>query len=213
MPEDQTLAGGSDETPSPAQPVNLGSLTTNAVETVLDLDEVMSQARLVEKKGSICYRGDLQAEYDELQEELASLVDEHGRPLSDDDETVLSDVSRAEEINGRLMELHGELKAATRYVLFRALPDDEWQSWDRAQRDAKGDFKDVDASNTDLIARCAVEPKMTVAQVEGLRKKLGAPSIAALANAAFRACTTGGVDVPKLPRFSPSQRRDSSGRN
>lgn len=182
------------------------------LDTVLSLDEIMSSARLVERTARICLRGDLEAEYLEALEQLGNLVDDKGNIVSDGDQA-LSDQSRALELNETISRLLDEMAAATRVVRFRAMPSDDWDPWYRAQRDEQGNIKNVDEFNNQIIAKCAIAPTMTVDQVKGLRSKLGPTQIAELANTAFYACTTGGVDVPKSPSFSVAPRPTSSGRN
>lgn len=214
--DERTLSGDQPETAT-TEVRELGAplherLSTAAVESVLDLDEVMNQARLPERSARICLRGDLQAEHDELVEKLSGLVDSSGQ-LIDDDEATLADGNPAEEINDQLKALQAQMKSSMRTVRFRALTEDKWRAFQTEHQDKNGDVKDHNQSNADLIAATAIAPKMTVAQVVALREKLSPPQYVELADAAFYACTTGGVDIPKSPPFSPSPRRDSSGRN
>ena len=209
--DDRTLAGDT----SPNAPRRLGSLdrlATAAVETVLDIDEVMSQARLVERTAKICLRGDLQAEFDDLTEQLGDLVDADGRILSEGD-IALADQGEAIKLNERIQELLAEMNKATRTIRFRAMPDDAWRAWEKAHQDSQGNYKDPDQANLELIAETAIAPTMSLDQVRNLRSKLGPTQMAAMANAAYAACTSGGVDVPKLRPFSPAPRQNPSGRN
>lgn len=211
--QDQTL-GGSTGPEVPAALGNPGGTVerTPQLETILTLDEIMSSARLVERTARICLRGDLEAEYNETLEELAGLVDADGNVISDGDQA-LGDANRADQLAERARELRTEMKAATRRVRFRAMPDDEWRAWDKAQRGSDGKIKDQDAYNNEIIARCAIEPTMTVDDVKRLRSKLGPTQLVALANAAFFACTTGGLDVPKSPSYLPAQKPTESGKS
>lgn len=205
---DQTLGG----TPAGDTPFGNPNGThdrTPQLEAILTLDEVMSSARLVERTARICLRGDLEAEYHETLSELSSLVDKDGNVLADGDQA-LSDASRVEELSERARDLRAEMQAATRRVRFRAMPDDDWRTFDKAHRNADGSLKNQETYNNELIARCAVAPTMTVDDVVKMRAKLGPTQIVTLANAAFYACTTGGLDVPKSPSFLPAQKPTGS---
>lgn len=205
---DQTLAGDTTPAPRPAAP----SLAVAAVETVLDVDEIMTQARLVERTARICLRGDLQAELDDIMDELANLVDADGNILSEGDQA-LADQSRANELLERRHNVLADMAGAMRTIRFRAMPDDTWRAWEKAHQDASGQYKDVDEANADLIATTAIAPKLTLEQVKQMRSKLGPTQIGTLANKAFEACTSGGVDVPKSLPFSAAPRQNPSGRN
>lgn len=207
---DQTLADASGDTPF-GNPNGVIERTPQ-LETILTLDEVMSSARLVERTARICLRGDLEAEYHETLEELSTLVDEDGQLLTEGDQA-LSDASRVEELSLRARQLREQMQTATRRVRFRAMPDDEWRAFDKAHRGTDGKIKDQGTYNNELIAACAIAPAMTVDDVIKLRGKLGPTQMVTLANAAFFACTTGGLDVPKSPSFLPAQKPTASGRN
>jgi hypothetical protein len=205
MPEDSDTSLG--DTAAAAQPNPF--VRAPQPETVLDLDEVMSQARRVEKVARICLRGDLQAEFDQLAEDLGDLVDADGRVLAEGD-SALSDGARAQEIQARLTELKAEMKSAMRTIRFRALPEDDWERFRKSHLGADDTIRDLDRFNTELMAKTAVAPTLTVEAILQLRSTLGAPQITTMSNAAYLACVTGGVDVPKSPSYSPSQGLDRS---
>ena len=204
MNDDQTLSDTSPDKPAAA----LSGLADAAMETILSLDEIMSSARLVERTVRICIRGDLEAEYEQTVNELGTLVDANGEVLTKGDQA-LSDGSRAQELAGRVQDLEAQMKAASRTVRFRAMPDDDWRAFLKTHEDAAGKVKDYDAFNEQIIARCAISPTLTVEGVRAMRKKLTPTQMTALANGAYWACTTGGVDVPKSPSFSPAPRPSS----
>lgn len=190
--------GTTDTETTPAHP----RLSDAAVETILTLDEIMSSARLVERTARICLRGDLDARYNELLEEISRYVDATGQLVSDGDQA-LADGALVNERYEELKAVRAERDAAMRAVKFRAMPDDEWTTFEKTHRDDKtGQWKDnVDFQNK-LIARCAFAPTFTEAEVKGMRSKLTPTQMLTLSNAAFLACTTGGLDIPKLPDFS-----------
>jgi hypothetical protein len=176
------------------------------------LEEILNEARLVERVARICLRGDLYAEHIADVEELSQLVDADGNVVSEGDQA-LADQSHAAELIERIKARQLVMRDAMRTVRFRAMPDDEWDVFKKAHGDDKGKPKDMVDWNVKIIARCAIEPTFTEAQVKQIRGKLGAPQFATLANEAFWACTTGGLDIPKLPDFSPTQAQQGSGRS
>lgn len=197
MTTDQTL---SDSAPSAA-----GSHGPESLDQPLTMDELLNEARRVERVARICLRGDLYAEHLATAQELAGLVDADGKILSDGDQA-LSDKSRAEELVQRLADLEMQMKSSTRTVRFRAMPDDEWSDFRKEHTDDAGKPKDMTGFNRVLIARCAIAPTFTEDQVDQIRGKLGSPQFTALANEAYWACTTGGTQVPSSPTYAVSGR-------
>ena len=168
----------------------------------LTLDELMQEARLVERTARICIRGDLDDRHQQLIAELAELVDEDGHPLDDDDsDRPLGEPSPVQAKFTELQAVKAERAKWMRSVRFRAMPDDEWRVFEKENRGPDGEAKDRDDYSTKIIARCAIEPAMTEADVAAMRKKLTGPQMTALFNAAWLACATGGLDVPKSPSF------------
>lgn len=181
----------------------------DVVQNILDLDEVLNSARLVERTAVICLRADLEADFDQMVEELASLVDENGTVIGDPEGALYDGrAARAQELRDRLDENVAERRAASREVRFRSLPTDEWEAFEKTHRGGAGNqVKDPAKYSNELISRCAIAPVLTVAEVQQLRKTLGPPQFNTLFNTAHDACTSGGLDVPKLPPFSVAQKR------
>lgn len=182
------------------------------VDTILTLDEVMNSARLVERTARICLRGDLVAELNEHLQRLAQLVDADGNVLADGDDA-LAAKSEAAERMGKIARVRREMTGAMRAVRFRAMPDDEWRVFERTHRDGDGKIKDNEDYHNKLIARCAIAPTLSEADVKTMRSRLGHTQMVTLGNEAYLACTTGGLDIPKSPNFSRGQKRTGSGRN
>lgn len=206
-----------DQTPEqPLEHADAGSVLTKPaqsieerIDRVLDLDAVMSSARRVERVVRICLRPDLEAEYYDLTEELSDLVDVNGQPLADSEtETALGEQNRAVEISERLRELRGEMRAESYTVRFCGMSESEWAGFEKNNRTKDGAQKD-DYVNR-LLVETAVAPTMTIDQVRALRDQLGTAQVTAMVNAAYDACTQGGLDVPKLPSFLPSQKPQES---
>lgn len=200
---DQSLGDSQPEVQHP-------TLATAAVETILTLDEVLSSARLVETKAKICLRADLEAEYADLMAELATLVDEDGNVVADDESLADQKVERAQELQ-RLAEENRKIRAEhVRVVRFRAMPSDEWEAFEKANRqggDGRGAAKNPQEYERKIIARCAIEPTLTEDQVKELKGKLGPAQMDHLFSKAYEACRTGGLDVPKSLPFSLAPRQ------
>lgn len=164
------------------------------------VEDILGMARLPERTASICVRADLQGEWDRLLEELSTLVNQHGEIL-DSAEPSAGDVSaegRALQIQDRMNEIRGEMRKAMWHVTFRAMDDESWATFKRMHKP-----KDPNADHTDfqhrLVCETAISPTLSKDQLQALRKKLGPTGIAALTVKAWEACTSSGLDVPKLP--------------
>lgn len=208
--DDHTLG---DTSASPA-PTVFGTPTPEPkpADQPLTMDELLNEVRLVERVARICLRGDLYAERQAILEELSRLVDADGNVISQGDQA-LADQSRAEELLEKNAAVEAKMRAAFRTVRFRAMPDDEWALFKKENGDAAGKPKNIDDFNAKIIARCAIEPTFTEAQVKAARSKLGAPQFTELANEAFWACTTGGLDIPKSHDSSHRPAHLGSGRS
>lgn len=198
--DDQSL---SDDTTAAAPDINLALADPIALvkPKPFTVDEVLASARLIERTASVCLRADLTAEWDELLDELATLVTATGEMLEDDSEDSMGEVSgrgRVTQITTRMTALRREMAANTWRPRFRALPSDEWPPFLKKNR-PKGDGADLTEFFTKLIAETALDPDLTVEKVKELRKVLGDPQIGELTKTAWQACTAGGIDVPKLP--------------
>lgn len=202
------------ETTAVELPEALGgtSPTSAVLEQILDIEAALSSARRAERTAKICLRADLEAELYDVLSELSTLVDPEGNVL-DAGESSLGDASpavRAQTLSERAQALQADMAGATKVVRFRAMDSDAWDAFEKEHRTADGKAKDMRDYSTKLVAATAIAPLMTEAQVDALRKKLGSRQINELSNAAYAACTQGGVDVPKLPSFSLVQKPEDS---
>jgi hypothetical protein len=165
------------------------------------VDEVLATARRIERTASICLRGDLQAEWDHLLDELSGLVTASGELIEQDSDDSLGEVSgsaRVQQITERLTALRREMAEAMWRVRFRGMASEDWAPWVKKNK-PKGDNANMSGFFNLLIAETAIEPTLTVEQVQQLRGVLTDTSIGKLTTTAWEACTTGGLDVPKLP--------------
>lgn len=214
MNEEQSL-GDSESTTPPAPPRKpaLASLAEAAVETVLDLDEVMDSARAVERTAKICLRGDLQEQYDATLLELSQLVDIDGNVVTDG-EAGLADQSKAQQLADQAASLQADISAATRVIRFRAMSSDGWEAFvEKHTNKTTNQAKDALAYANELISRCAFEPTLSVTQVQQLRTKLSANQMTELFQKALKANTEGGLSIPKSPSFLVGMTQQESATN
>lgn len=167
---------------------------------LLSVQDVLAAARLPERTATICVRPDLQAEHDAIAAEMATLVSADGELLVEDDEASMgaqTNAARARELADRDRQVLDEMRANLWHVRLRAMDADEWPEFKKTM--PKGKDADVSTFRAKLIARCAIEPPITVEDVAALRKKFGSAQINKISNRAYEACEQDGVDVPKSP--------------
>lgn len=201
---DQSLSDHDDAAPDgPGSGILATAAASEAVQNFLTLDAVLNSSRLVERTAHICLRGDLEDQYNAKIEELTTLVGADGELLAEGDDAALADGARAEKLEQEALELHKRMRAETYAVRFRAMPDDEWDKFEALHR-KNGKVVNLRKYHNELIAKCAINPELTVAEVTQLRSKLNANQMVTLSNEAYWANTTGGLDIPKSPGFSHS---------
>lgn len=165
----------------------------------LSVEDVLAQARTVERTATICIRGDLLDRRDRIINELAGLIDPQGNVLDPESEASIGEVTVAAHVEQLRLELRDADQDIAKFhwsVRFRGLDSDAWIAFHKAHF-PKGDKPDVTDFNTKLIAETAIAPVLTEDQVVQLRKKLGSRQIRELADKAWESCNQGGVDVPK----------------
>ena len=129
-------------------------------------DEIRALAKLPEKSVEVCFRGDLQAEYEGLERELRRAKAASLGTLAGTSE----DAKAIEELMAGLRE---QMRESSRTFTLRALPKKRWSDLhaqhkprdeDRANRlDYNGDTFPVAA-----VAACLIDPVLTVKEVEEL---------------------------------------------
>lgn len=178
-----------------------------AISNILTLEAVMSSARRVRRTAVICLAPDIENAYEEAVERLGDLVDAQGRLL---DEESLAGADDANTQRDKVAALYEQMRQHTYKVVFDGLVDEEWEVFEKTNRTSQGVIRDVTTYHNRLIAACAVEPKLTESEVAAMRKRLSAKQMQKLGNTAYEACTTGGVDVPKLPTYWHAPRPQES---
>jgi hypothetical protein len=167
------------------------------------VDEVLANARNVERTAAICLRADLQAEWDLILSELSFLFTPTGELLGDDGEASLADQgprARAEKFLTRAKTVQTQMRDSMWYPRFRGMDSAEFVAFKKrfAPKGEKADWSDF---YNRLIAETAVAPTITREEVVSLRSKLGVKQIEKLINTASEACIDGGLDVPKSPHL------------
>jgi hypothetical protein len=159
-----------------------------------DLDSALANAKLPERTVPLCLRGDLQAEYEDLERQLAL---EQAKPEHDS----LAGNPRAVEIEEQLEALREQMQEATVTLRVRALSNRAWYAL--AEQHPPREGNDIDALYgcnfetlaPELVRRCLV-PKLDNDQWELLYAVLSNGQFETLFVAAHGA-TRGRVNVPK----------------
>ena len=143
--------------------------------------EVMALAKPRETVVKLCVAGDLAAEADRLTAELAALKDRPGMSLADSAER--------SRIQSELDEYAALMRQAEVEFRFRALPRKELSDLFAAHpaRPGKDEDWNPETAAAALVAACAIEPAMSVPEVEGLFDALNEDGRARLWSGAWRA--------------------------
>lgn len=164
----------------------------------MDIDVLLSQARLPERSITLCLRGDLQAEWEDLARQRAELLTGPGAG------SLAGSPTRA--IDARMEELRGQMAEAEVRFRVRALSHRDYQRLTDAHPPRVGpDGKTLPADlaeevNTEtfwpaLVRACLVEPDLSDEQLAKLLDTLSDRQYGDLARCALTACK-GDVSVP-----------------
>lgn len=157
------------------------------------IKERLAAAKLPERSLQVCLRGDLAAEFDELERQLreARQTSPRRRVGSKADDTALAE---------RIEALREQMASEMLTLRLRALPHAEWQELRRKHRD------DEDKTNalgiklepflSDVLPRSVVEPEMDADDWERLNEVLSAGDFDRLTLTVYD-LNSSGVDVPK----------------
>lgn len=150
----------------------------------MDITEIISSIKRPERMVPLCLRGDLQSEWDRL-EEAFNIAD---TTISGD---VLETGRSAEAARlAQEMELvrHQMMATTVRFTL-RALGRKDWKKIAADNPPSDDDLSGLDVDEeqfvTDMIAACCIEPTMTRSQAETLRDELTDGQWQSLATAAW----------------------------
>lgn len=175
------------------------------VDTILDLDEFLAgDVRLAERTAYFTTKPQLEAEIDELEGQLAELVDEHGRPTDQGDVSIADGEHPAVKLANEIEAKRAELHKSRRGVRVRQLPSTEWAAFKEKHKKPLADpeHERRQAMWDELIVACAIRPTFTPEKLKKLRTMVGDPQVAEIELACWQACTSSGVSVPKSPASS-----------
>lgn len=175
-----------------------------ATETVLDIDELMSAGRRVERVARFCIDGTAYSRLLEIDDEIAELDTRPGF-ADPGDEPLTGD--RLTELGQEREQVAATVAAAMRTVRVQAMPDEEWRALLRKYKHDQGKALPNEDFWTELITECAVQPTLDTAAVAKLRRTLGMAQFNTIPTACWEANTTDGVDIPKLPASLREQKR------
>lgn len=135
----------------------------------VNIDDIIAGAKLPETTVTICLRGDLQAEFEDLERQLAAAREA-------DTADSLTAGGQARKVAQQIEALRKQMREHEVTVRFRARSQREYSDLlaDHPPRKDRKDLDDEfdvnwDTFPTALIAACAIEPKITEAQAERLR--------------------------------------------
>ncbi|MBB3666396.1 MULTISPECIES: hypothetical protein [Prauserella salsuginis group] len=151
----------------------------------MDIEEVrqrMRQAQRAETSVPICLRGDLVAEWEDLNRQLQERQKQPRDSLDDDGGMHLAE---------RMQALSDEMRDATVTLRFRAMPRRDWfaKLAKHPPRDGNQFDKALglnqDAFFEDVIPRCLVEPELDAAELAELLDVLSGAQYQAITNAVW----------------------------
>lgn len=164
----------------------------------MSIKDQLATARLPERSLRVNLRGDLRAEWDELERQLAEArsAEQGGR------RRLSSPASGASEIVERMSALEDEMAGAWLDLRVRALPRREWQALVRShppKPDHEGDEAmgvDLEGLMAEAIPRCVADPEMDAEDWDALDTHLSSGDYDRLLNIVWE-INRSGVDVPK----------------
>lgn len=148
-----------------------------------ELDALLDSARMPEATVDLCLRGDLQAEWETLDRQLAEAKNAAGRTLAG--------TSDEGELSRRILDLEDEMSRATVTLRLRGLPRAEFRELSAKHPPRKDNQADrVLQVNQEtffdaLIGACLVEPELDEQRLSSLLDKITDAQFDKLANAAW----------------------------
>jgi hypothetical protein len=167
-------------------------VTSTKSEAIAD---IIGRVKRPEKTVPICLAGDLQAEFEDLERDLAIARDQPA------DGTLAGGANpMATQIAQQIMELRERMREHTRVFRFQGRPRKEYSdivaSCPPSDEDREnGAEVDWETFSVALVSACAVEPKMSVVEAEQLADVLTQAQWDSLVSAAF-SVNKRDVDVP-----------------
>lgn len=170
------------------------------------IEEILAKAKPRVEEISICLAGDLRAEHSRLVAELEKLQERQiGQKLTG----VSGEVRQAAE---QIQQLEGEMEKSIQVFRFKGASDDTLESLRERfpPREGKRETWNFTAAGPSLVAACAVEPSMSEAQAELLRKTLAQGDWDSLVETAWSATASRDQALPFSVRASVLTRNTAS---
>lgn len=172
------------------------------IDTILELDQLLSaDVRRAEGTFRLFRRGDLLAVITDLEDQLAAITDDMGRPVTDDDS--LADSGQARSLALQIQATRKAYAAASGNIRLTQIDPDEWEAfrtkWKRELEKPEGPGTNFWNA---LIAETVSQPKLTQTQVIKMRQLYGGPQLDKLGQACWQINTQAGASVPKSPLSS-----------
>lgn len=162
------------------------------------IEEILARAKPRVEVASICLAGDLRAEHTRLVKELDVLAEKGGA------RKMMTSGGEARAVAERVQQLEADMAKAMQEFQFKGISESDLEALrDRfPPREGKRETWNVSAAGPALVAACAVEPSMTEAQAEMLRKSLAQGDWDVLVEAAWQATSARDQSVPFSVRAS-----------
>jgi hypothetical protein len=159
------------------------------------ISDILGSIRRPERTVRLCLAGDLQAEFERLE---AELVEARQKPESAPTLGGSQMDPRVTELARQIEELRELMLEHTVVFRFAGLPSKAYSDMVAKHPPKDGSKRgdvDMDGYSLDLVASCAVEPKMTVDEARQLSEALTQAQWDSLVSAAY-ACNKEEFDVP-----------------
>jgi hypothetical protein len=154
------------------------------------IKDIKKRARLREKTVTVCLAGDLQAEFERLEAQLAKATKDAWQASS------LASATPGQEIAQQLADLQVQMTDAEVTFRLRALGRRAWSDLVVAHPSEKPDLAyDPETFSVALVSACSIDPKMTVEEVDDLFETLNNGQVQELIDGAFEV-NSGATQVP-----------------
>jgi hypothetical protein len=167
----------------------------------LSIDDLIGRVKMPVRSVAICLDADLQAEHDELTEQLEIARRENI--------TKMGDTVKGKALADRIGELEAAMRESEQRFRFKGLNKNALNVlYKRFPTKSPGQLWDIEEGAYALLAATAVEPEMTEAQASQLLDAVSQGQADALVSCAW-AAATGSSSVPLSVRASELRNKSS----
>lgn len=140
-------------------------MTAKPQSAEFSIDDVFADARLPRREVPLCLRGDLVADWQDLERRF-----KEANNAPDDDTLASAPAAEAVDLARQMRDLEGQMRQATRVFQVKGLPRSEWRELLKQHPPREEDQTEFHPETFPVAAlvACAVVPKMTLAQAEKL---------------------------------------------